>query len=808
MHIMNTRHTLILLIVPLMCACGSSSEKAPSPAESVPQTPVEVWKHPVKSLHTSWNSSKDNAKVLEYIDFASANSVKDVIVEGLAICENADQNALELNGYACKRGVNLIISYDKYDLWRWGNRAALPLLDSTVEASAKAAAEAEMLLWPCPEGKSWGIVRSAAETECNKIARLVTSPRDINVFEGSVADLSSSISFPFFRSVATEWENEVVLAGADSGFVAVARKAQGEGKWFAAAICGPEGQSFKTGTSFLENGHRYLATVYSDKDGRCSVSEVNIAAGDSIEVVMPAFGGFAVDFSDLTVREAAVCVVPQPSEMEFLDGEGATVCGGDGIFCDPAFGNLVGTWREFCATDTLPELAASSKKKAAIVISKVRNLADEAYTLDVAEGKVRIGAKTAKGAWWGLQTLLQLMSQTLSEGICAIPALSISDSPAFPYRAAHLDCSRHFFTVDEVKRYVDMMSLHKLNTLHWHLTDDQGWRIEIQKYPLLTTVGAWRRASQIGQDYWQEDGIPYGPYFYTQDEAREVVAYAAERGITVIPEIEMPGHAQAAIASYPYLGCKDGIDKVRSLWGSSSEGAVCPSKETTYEFFEDVLDEIMEIFPSEYIHIGGDEVNFSNWEECELCQQTMKENGFEREVQLHGRMVKRIEEYVLRQGRRVIGWDEILDGGVSQNAIIMSWRGMDGGVKAAKIGNDAVLCPARWCYYDRPQTPSDPVYQLVPYDYREMLSSRLAYEFAPTAGLTPEEASHIKGVQANVWTEYINDFPTVEWMFVPRISATAEVGWSPVKTEFDWFSARVCRALVPLYESRGYNYCR
>lgn len=416
-------------------------------------------------------------------------------------------------------------------------------------------------------------------------------------------------------------------------------------------------------------------------------------------------------------------------------------------------------------------------------------LASEEYILDATGNKVVITAGSEAGLWWGEQTLRQILAQTKE----SIPGMLIKDKPAFAYRGAHFDCCRHFFSVEEVKSYIDMVNLHKVNVLHWHLTDDQGWRAEIKAYPELTKVGAYRGESNYGG-------------FYTQDEMREIVAYAAGRHMTVIPEIEMPGHALAALASYPSLGCKGKGYKVEETWGIF-EDVFCVGKEETFEFLETVLDEICEIFPSKYIHIGGDECPRTNWKKCPDCLRRMKEEGLKSEDELQSYLVHRIEKHLNEKGRSIIGWDEILKGGVSKTATVMSWQGAKGGIQAAKLGNDVVMSPYTHFYLDYYQTSQPAKYEAEGTPYPTYLPLRKCYGFNPYDELDEEQSKHIIGIQANVWCEYITTISHAQHMTLPRLAAMAEVAWSfRNRTDYDTFVERCRKALLPIYESRGYNY--
>jgi hexosaminidase len=430
-------------------------------------------------------------------------------------------------------------------------------------------------------------------------------------------------------------------------------------------------------------------------------------------------------------------------------------------------------------------------------------MAPEEYELNTGKGRVEIKAGSEAGIFWARQTLAQLEAQYGD----VLPGVCIHDKPVFSYRGAHLDCCRHFFTVDEVKAFIDMMALHKLNVFHWHLTEDQGWRAEIKQYPKLTEVGSVRKETLVGH-YGSNvyDGTPYGG-FYTQDDMRDVVAYAAERFITVVPEIEMPGHASAALASYPELGCrgKDYPYQVQTTWGVFPE-VFCAGNPETVTFLEGVLDEICDIFPSEYIHIGGDEAPREEWEKCPKCQALMKEKGFTREAELQSYLITTVEKYLADKGRKIIGWDEILEGGVSQSATVMSWRGAKGGIEAAKMGNDVIMTPNSYFYFDYYQT-GDPAGNGEPMGIGGNLPLSKCYAFDPYDQLNEDEKAHIRGIQANMWTEYVATFDHVQHMVLPRMAALSEVAWScENRTSYDDFLTRLTDGLKPIYDKRGYRY--
>ncbi len=400
-------------------------------------------------------------------------------------------------------------------------------------------------------------------------------------------------------------------------------------------------------------------------------------------------------------------------------------------------------------------------------------LPPEWYVLAVEPDGIRLASPTNEGLFRGSRTLLQLLEQSRSTG--RLPLLRIKDHPRFPWRGMHLDVCRHFFPVDFVKKYIDLLARYKMNTFHWHLTEDQGWRIEIKKYPRLTEVGAWRNGSQIGPYAAQTfDTLHYGG-FYTQEEIREVVAYASARYITIVPEIEMPGHAMAALASYPHLGCTGGPYEVQQGWGVFDD-VFCAGNDTVFTFLEDVLGEVMDLFPGEYIHIGGDECPKTRWRECPKCQARMQAEGLKDEHELQSYFIQRIGRFVNSRGRKIIGWDEILEGGLAPNAAVMSWLGTEGGIATAKSGHFAVMSPNSHCYFDHYQ--GDPTHEPLAFGGHTTVQKVYGYEPIPE-GLSEEQAGYILGAQGNVWTEYILTPEHVEYMAVPRLLALAEALWTP-----------------------------
>jgi hexosaminidase len=418
----------------------------------------------------------------------------------------------------------------------------------------------------------------------------------------------------------------------------------------------------------------------------------------------------------------------------------------------------------------------SSKKITFKIDDSINN--DEGYELDVSKNDITIKSKYAKGAFYAVQSLLQLLPLPSSANTFKIACINIKDEPQFKYRGMHLDVGRHFFSVDFIKKYIDLMARLKMNTFHWHLTEDQGWRIEIKKYPKLQEIAAFRNETLIGHyndQPHQFNGKPYGG-FYTQEQIKEVVAYAKTRQVTIIPEIEMPGHSQAAIAAYPELGCTGKQVEVATKWGVFDE-VYCP-KESTFKFLEDVIDEVLTLFPGKYIHIGGDEAPKTNWKNCTHCQKLIKKEGLKDEHGLQSYFIARMEKYINTKGKQIIGWDEILEGGLAPNATVMSWRGTSGAVQAAKEGHDVILTPGSHCYFDHYQSENENE----PLAIGGFLPLEKVYHFNPIPEeLTDKEATYVLGAQGNVWTEYMQTEKQVEYMAYPRAVALSEVLWSSSK---------------------------
>ena len=434
------------------------------------------------------------------------------------------------------------------------------------------------------------------------------------------------------------------------------------------------------------------------------------------------------------------------------------------------------------------------------------SLPAEGYELNVDGEGIEVRASQFPGFLYALQSLEQLLpaavygTEPAPDAAWEVPCVKIADAPRFAYRGMHLDVARHFFSVDEVKRYIDVMAIHKLNTLHWHLTDDQGWRIEIKRYPELTAVGSIRKATVVRKEWGTYDGTPYGG-FYTQDEIRDVVKYAADRGVTVIPEIDLPGHMLAALTAYPELGCTGGPYEVWGRWGVADD-VLCPGREKTFEFLEGVLTEVMELFPSEYIHIGGDEASKQGWRTCPKCAARMRKEGLKDVDELQSYMIRRIETFLNAKGRRLLGWDEILEGGLAPDATVMSWRGTEGGIAAAAAGHHAVMTPSNYCYLDFCQ--DDPTTEPVAAAAFLTLEQAYSYDPAPDS-LGAQVVPMILGVQGNLWCEHVPTAEHAEHMIWPRLLAVAEVGWSaPERKDYDDFYARALDAVAWLQE-RGYH---
>ena len=431
----------------------------------------------------------------------------------------------------------------------------------------------------------------------------------------------------------------------------------------------------------------------------------------------------------------------------------------------------------------------------------------EGYVLTVKADRVTLNGQTENGVFYGIQTLRKSIPAETKATSILLPAGSIQDEPRFSYRGMHLDVGRHFFPIEFVKKYIDLLALHNMNTFHWHLTEDQGWRIEIKKYPKLTEIGAWRDRTVIGRNTEEYNNTRYGG-FYTQEQAKEIVKYAGERYITVIPEVDLPGHMLAALAAYPEMGCTGGPYEVCPRWGVF-EDVLCIGNEKSMQFLEDVMAEIIDIFPSKYIHIGGDEAPRTRWEKCPKCQARIRteklkaDKNHTAEDRLQSYCMTRIEKLLNSKGRQIIGWDEILEGDVAPNATVMSWRGSAGGIKAAQLGHDVIMTPNDYCYFDYYQSEDT---RHEPFAIGGFVPLEKVYSLNPTASLTEEQAKHILGTQANLWTEYIPTSEQVEYMVLPRMAALAEVQWTQLeKKDYTNFTTRLA-GLIGLYRRDGLNY--
>ncbi|WP_298064341.1 glycoside hydrolase family 20 protein [uncultured Rikenella sp.] len=527
--------------------------------------------------------------------------------------------------------------------------------------------------------------------------------------------------------------------------------------------------------------------------------------------------GALVSCSSGTVQKADYQVIPLPQQITAVEGadfrldEGVKILYPEGnekmqknaAFLAEYIGQMTGL-----ELPTAAESAADGKGNIVLELGlEAEN--PEAYRLTVNADGVRIAGASEAGVFYGIQTLRKSLPITVKTGgTVALPAVEVDDRPRFAYRGTHLDVSRHFIGVDSVKRFIDILALHNINRFHWHLTDDQGWRIEIKGRPELTAVGSQRKATVIGHNSGRYDSIPYGG-FYTQDEAREIVAYAADRHITVIPEIDLPGHMLAALTAYPELGCTGGPYEVWGQWGVS-EDVLCAGNDATLQFIDEVLAEIIDIFPSEYIHVGGDECPKVRWEACPKCQARIRALGLKDDAKhtaeeyLQSFVINHAEKFLNARRRQIIGWDETLEGGLAPNATVMSWRGVEGGIEAARQKHQAIMTPTTYLYFDYYQSKD---VENEPIAIGGYVPVEMVYNYEPVSPrLSPEEAKYIIGVQANIWTEYMPNFRQVEYMALPRLAALAEIQWTdPSLKNYERFLARLPQ-LVRIYDLLGYNY--
>jgi len=507
-------------------------------------------------------------------------------------------------------------------------------------------------------------------------------------------------------------------------------------------------------------------------------------------------------------------VIPLPAQVSLADGTFKVK--GMAVKCDENMdeASVAAVQRFVKAVETA---TGSKVKQADGGMTFVQNpaLAPEEYIIDIQEKSVRVEASALNGFVYACETLKQMLPAAIygNKAVKAdwvLPLGHIEDQPRFAYRGMHMDPCRHFWSIEETKRYLDVMAAYKLNRFHWHLTEDQGWRMEVKAYPRLTEIGAWRNGTVIKKDWGSNDGIRYGG-FYTQEEMKEIVAYAAERGITVIPEIDLPGHMVAALAAYPELGCTGGPYEVWTRWGVAPD-ILCAGNEDVYTFLETVLSELVDIFPSEYIHIGGDEAFNEDmgipWDHCPKCAAKMRELGIKKgpmaKHYLQNYVTARIQAFLNEKGRKIIGWDEVLEGNLAPGATVMSWRGVKGGIEAANKGFDAIMTPNSYLYFDYYQSHER---DKEPFGIGGYLPVEKVYSYEPFEGLTPAAQKHILGVQANLWTEYIATPEHLEYMLLPRMCALSEIQWcAPEKKDFDRFNAALDHAFA-MFDAMGLNYC-
>lgn len=522
--------------------------------------------------------------------------------------------------------------------------------------------------------------------------------------------------------------------------------------------------------------------------------------------------------------ETTINVIPYPQGVEV--GKGTFKGAGANFNCDQAIDaksqeiikefadKITFVSGRICSYATPVGLAKDCAKVKGFIFLKDANLAEEEYSIDITKANCIVRASSYNGFLYAIQTLKQLTSVNIfgNEPNPAekfiFPCVKIQDKPRFGYRGMHLDCSRHFFSVEEVKKYLDIMALYKLNRFHWHLTDDQGWRVEIKKYPRLTEIGAFRNGTVIKKDWGSNDGVRYGGY-YTQEQMKDIVAYAGKLGIVVIPEIDLPGHMMGALAGYPELGCTGGPYEVWTRWGIS-EQVLCPGKEAMFSFLEDVFTELMDIFPSEYIHIGGDECPKTEWEKCPACQARIKQLGIKAdghhsaEQFLQSYVTARVQKFLNDHGRRIIGWDEVLEGELAEGATVMSWRGTEGGIKASAMGFDVIMTPNTYCYFDYYQSEDQ---DKEPFGIGGFLPWDKVYSYEPLEGLNDSQQKHILGVQANLWTEYVATPEHLEYMLLPRMTALSEVQWCrPEDKNLDRYKAALQAESFKIFDILGYNY--
>lgn len=503
-------------------------------------------------------------------------------------------------------------------------------------------------------------------------------------------------------------------------------------------------------------------------------------------------------------------IVPLPRQIQAVNGTPFVIDAATVIAYDqdaPQLGNNACFLAEYIHKQfgIRPEVHEGiSGRENTIILKSGSSDCDEGYNIKVTPDSVVIAGRSPAGCFYGIQTLRKSLA---SQNQRALPPVEISDSPRFGYRGAHLDVARHFFTVDEVKGFIDILALHNVNKFHWHLTDDQGWRLPLRKYPELTEKGSVRPGTCIGKDFDSNDGIEYGGC-YTREEVEDIIRHAADRYIEVIPEIDLPGHMLAALKAYPELGCTGGPYELWTRWGVADE-VLCAGNDKTLDFIDSVLEEVCDLFPSSYVHVGGDECPKVRWKECPKCQAKIKELGLD--VKEPGKAEEKLQSYIMRhaaqtlkgKGKKMIGWDEILEGGAPEDAVIMSWRGEAGGVAAASSGHHVVMVPVDYCYLDYYQSLDAEE----PLAIGGFVSLEKVYSYEPLAPKLPaSDADRIIGTQANLWTEYITTMKHAQYMELPRLAAMSEVQWCGKDgKDYDAFLKRL-PGLIRIYDAEGYNY--
>lgn len=528
----------------------------------------------------------------------------------------------------------------------------------------------------------------------------------------------------------------------------------------------------------------------------------------------------------LNARQAdGISVIPCPQSVNLL--KGTFRASGAAVNCDPSldaktqqtiqrFASQLflasGKPSSFAATPGIVETAKAGNGRG-FVFCKDSSLEPEEYTINIQSKCAIVSASDFNGFLYAIQTLKQLLppaiySKDAGSETLTLQCMELRDKPRFRYRGMHLDVARHFFPVEEVKKYLDIMATFKLNRFHFHLTDDQGWRIEIKKYPLLTEIGGYRSGTMVGRDFSSDDGITYGG-FYTQEQIKEIISYADQLGITVIPEIDLPGHMLAALSAYPELGCTGGPYEAWHKWGIA-EQVLCPGKPKTLPFLRDVLDEIADLFPSEYIHIGGDECPKVEWEKCPDCQALIQKldledkDGVSAEQFLQNYIMTDMQNFLATKGKRIIGWDEILEGNLAEGATLMYWRG--GHPEVANSGYDVIMVPTDYFYFDYYQVKDK---EKAPVSIGGYLPLENVYSFEPLNEVKPENMDHILGVQANLWTEYIPSNEHLEYMLLPRMLALCEDQWcTPENKDYDRFLKDVIEHEFKVFDVLGYSYCK